>query len=470
MLALRGKRPFSLDSKLPDLDAYLPAGRSVCEVRLLAIKPDARKTAVLPKLFEVGTRHALHVGYDLCIISGTTRQTKLYRHLGFVPFGPLVGTEQAQYQPMYLTLEDFCRTLEKSTALSTGIETTFNFLPGPVPVSPEVSRAFAEPAVSHRGKTFLTRMADLRSRLCKLTGASDVQVMLGSGTVANATVANQLALFGTRGLVLSNGEFGERLADNARSAGLRFDWLQLPWGRMFDMEEVAQRAERLPADGWLWFAHHETSTGILNPLDDLKGLAARLNLRLCVDCISSIGAVPVNLHGVTLATCSSGKGLGSFPGLALVFHNYTPTPAPDRFPGYLDLGHWFAHDSVPHTHSSNLVAALDAAVQQATPEHMRQIAENAQWLRAQLQEIGFQLVAPETAASPGIVTIALPAEMSATALGEALELCGFLLSYRSPYLVERNWIQAALFGNPSREALDQLAHALAVRYRNRMKD
>ena len=46
-------------------------------------------------------------GADLAVISGITRQQKLYEHLGFVPFGPLIGTREAQFQPMMLTLERF---------------------------------------------------------------------------------------------------------------------------------------------------------------------------------------------------------------------------------------------------------------------------------------------------------------------------------------------------------------------------
>ena len=46
-------------------------------------------------------------GYDLAIISGTTRQEKLYKHLGFIPFGPLVGSDEARFQPMYIPVERF---------------------------------------------------------------------------------------------------------------------------------------------------------------------------------------------------------------------------------------------------------------------------------------------------------------------------------------------------------------------------
>ena len=107
MLAVRGNRPFSLDQKLPDLDAYLPAGRSICEIRLLAVEKKFRGARVLQGLLTLLWQHGLERGYDLAIISGTTRQFKLYRHLGFALFGPLVGTGDARFQPMCITLETF---------------------------------------------------------------------------------------------------------------------------------------------------------------------------------------------------------------------------------------------------------------------------------------------------------------------------------------------------------------------------
>jgi hypothetical protein len=107
MIAVRGERPFSLDAKLENLDAYLPPARSICELRLLAVDPACRHGRVFLGLGMLLVEHCKRQGYDLAIISGTTRQQKLYRHLGFIPFGPLVGTPEALFQPMYLTPEGF---------------------------------------------------------------------------------------------------------------------------------------------------------------------------------------------------------------------------------------------------------------------------------------------------------------------------------------------------------------------------
>ncbi|NNJ25365.1 N-acyl amino acid synthase FeeM domain-containing protein [Alienimonas chondri] len=106
MTVLRGRRPFSLDGKLPDLDerlARLPPHRRPCEVRLLAVDPAERSGAAFRGLAETLLSAAVEEGYDLALISGTPRQARLYAHLGFEPFGPRVGTEAAPYQPMFLT-------------------------------------------------------------------------------------------------------------------------------------------------------------------------------------------------------------------------------------------------------------------------------------------------------------------------------------------------------------------------------
>jgi hypothetical protein len=107
MSAVRDKRPFSLDIKLENLDSYLPQYKSICEIRLLAVEPDKRSTRIFGGLILYLAQYCDEHRYDLAIISGTTRQAKLYRHLGFTPFGPLVGRGDILFQPMYLALDSY---------------------------------------------------------------------------------------------------------------------------------------------------------------------------------------------------------------------------------------------------------------------------------------------------------------------------------------------------------------------------
>ena len=103
MVMISGTRPFSLDRKLPALDSYLPPASRPCEVRLLMIEPRHRRGRVFGELLVRAARWGRTQGYDLALISATTHQMKLYRHLGFIPFGPPIGTPRAPFQGMYVT-------------------------------------------------------------------------------------------------------------------------------------------------------------------------------------------------------------------------------------------------------------------------------------------------------------------------------------------------------------------------------
>jgi aspartate aminotransferase-like enzyme len=467
MLAVRGQRPFSLDQKLPDLDAYLPAGRKVCEIRLLAIEKryrGARGGQVLSGILALLWQHGVEKGYDLAIISGTTRQAKLYQHLGFVPFGPRVGSGEAQFQPMYITLETFevtAREFLRSSPARSFHPSAVNFLPGPVAVRREVRRAFEQAPESHRADCFQADFRATKQALCELTGAGRVEILLGSGTLANDVVGAQLTLEDAPGLVLSNGEFGGRLVDQARRFRLAFDALEFPWGAALDLAEVEKRLARNPPPGWLWCAHCETSTGVLNDLAALKALCAERGVKLCVDCISSIGTLPVDLTGVYLATCASGKGLRAYPGLSMVFHHHDARPAPGRLPRYLDLGYYALQNGIPFTFSSNLLHALRAAVRHVDwPRRFAEIAELSAWLRARLVDMGFGLIGQNTRTSPAVITLALPPDLNSVKFGNAMQEAGFLLSFNSEYLRPRNWIQICLMGECAREKVVALLNAL----------
>src|SRR3954464_13162842 len=71
MLAVRANRPFSLDQKLENLDSYLPSGRKVCEIRLLAIEKKFRGAQVLQGILALLWQHGIEKSYDLAVISGT---------------------------------------------------------------------------------------------------------------------------------------------------------------------------------------------------------------------------------------------------------------------------------------------------------------------------------------------------------------------------------------------------------------
>lgn len=106
MVSYNWVRPFSLDNKIADLDAYLPPHNKLAEIRLLSIQRGERKATVAYRLLQYLCKVLIGGETDAAVISATTRQLKLYRSMGFTPFGSLVGTPGALYQPMYITLKN----------------------------------------------------------------------------------------------------------------------------------------------------------------------------------------------------------------------------------------------------------------------------------------------------------------------------------------------------------------------------
>ena len=468
MICVRDRRPFSLDEKLGRLESYLPQaeGSRVCEVRLLAVRPDMRRTRVLTGLLTMMARYCQDGGYDYVVMSGRVSQQQLYRHIGFVPFGPVVGDDDAPYQPMYRPVgnvgAEFAGLFHDNVAAPAGAPVILT--PGPVAMPAEVVEAFQQPPLSHRSPEFGRLMQNVRRRLCDLTGAGYCAVMVGSGTLANDVVAAQLSRLHAPGVIVTAGEFGERLLDHANRMGLRYTAVRHQWGAPLEYDRIERTLMEQPA-GWLWMVHCETSTGALADLTRLKSLCRRWDARLALDCISSLAVTPLDLRDVWLASGASGKALAAYPGLGLVFCNHRPEPDA-HLPRYLDLGlHCAGADSgaVPFTLSSNLLAALEAGVARQTPELLAQIEEDGRWLRQQLRALDLTLVAAEKESIGAVTTIALPdGDIDSAQIGRALEAQGFYTSYASGYLRQRNWLQICLMGEISRPQLDRLMPVLAA--------
>jgi aspartate aminotransferase-like enzyme len=360
---------------------------------------------------------------------------------------------------MYLTVELFRQRAGEISLLPPAIRgEVANLLPGPVAIHREVAAAFHGTPESHRSPAFDEDLRAVKAGLCSLAGMRYVEVLLGSGTLSNDTVGAQISLLGGPGIVISNGEFGERLVDHASRAQLAFEHLRFGWGEPIDIDAVRRTAEETNA-AWIWAVACETSAGILNDVAALSEICGERGAKLCLDCVSAFGAVPLDLSGVWLATAASGKALAAYPGLSMVFHQHQ-IPVSTRLARYLDLG-LYARDGVPFTHSSNLVHALRVAVDRVDwPSRFEHIVTNGAWLRGRLRASGFTLIGDHATPAPHVVTIELPPHLRSDDVARALERTGFLLSYASGYLRERNWIQICLMGEVPRDILPPLIREL----------
>jgi aspartate aminotransferase-like enzyme/N-acetylglutamate synthase-like GNAT family acetyltransferase len=456
MIAVCDKRPFSLDEKIQNLHDYLPKeATKICEIRLLTIDPKYRNGRILVGLLKCLYRYIKH-HYDMAVISGITKEVELYTQMGFVPFASIVGTEKASYQPMYLTAESF-----RQSAGGRLLTKDISFLPGPVEMEEDVQHALQTPLISHRSTTFMHKIDKVKQLLTTMTNTSYVQLMQGSGTLANDAVAMQLSLLPGRGIILSNGEFGNRLQEHATRVGLQFDVIEASFGEAYCHDSIRQTL-REKSYSWLWFVHCETSTGILNDLHTLKILCKEYVVHLCVDCISTLGAIPLDLQNVYLATGVSGKAIGSYTGVSFVFYNHPILPN-THIPRYLDLGIYETYNSVPYTHSSILVEALLTALRKyETAEPFERIQERYTIIRTELEKMDIHILAPWEHASPIIMTLALDDCYSSKEIGDYMALQGYIVHYHNPYLVEKNWIQIATIGELTTRDMKNMLKAFRV--------
>ncbi len=329
-----------------------------------------------------------------------------------------------------------------------------SYMPGPIQLPEAVQRAFMGEPVSHRSPEFIADVQRMKASLCERVNAKHVEILFGSATVTNEALAAQLTLLPGRGLMLSNGEFGVRLVEQASCWQLEMDAFEMEWGKPFDYAAIEERLAQGDIS-WLWFSHCETSTGQLNDLERIKALCQRYDVRCCVDCISSIGATAIDLSGVYLATGTSGKALGSYAGLGMVFYNEPIAPS-DRIPRYVDIGFYASRQGIPFTLSSNLVYALIAALDTLPPDYYQHIADLANTIREALDKLQLDTLIPVSESIPAVTTIALPETINSVTLGDSLYGAGYELSYKSGYLVDRNWIQICLMGEHEADPLNNL--------------
>ena len=225
MVSAHDQPPFSVAERLPDPKVLCQDGARPLEVRLLAIEPRERNNTLFFGLIWTLYAYAQKHGFTHLFISGVERRLKLYERLGFVPLGPAVGCGAAAFVPMVQVVGQLPAKLEHMKKMwEIRLEKIIPksaepvcLLPGPVTVSRAVREAFSEAPIYHRGPEFIDRFVKVRNLLGDMVGGRDVAILNGSGTLANETIAATLAAGSPtvskrgRGVMLINGEFGERI-------------------------------------------------------------------------------------------------------------------------------------------------------------------------------------------------------------------------------------------------------------------
>ena len=118
MACTRDRRPFSLDLKIDNLNNLLPHHKNPVEIRLLAIDKDARSPQIFRGIMNIVAEACMIADYDLAVVSALKQKCKLYEHLGFKPFGPVVGNPPNLFQPMYMDRGSFMALVGRAKLVS----------------------------------------------------------------------------------------------------------------------------------------------------------------------------------------------------------------------------------------------------------------------------------------------------------------------------------------------------------------
>lgn len=283
--------------------------------------------------------------------------------------------------------------------------------PGPLDIHPRVYRALASPVIGHLDPAYLEVLDRIRKSLQyvfrtdhRLTHATP-----GTGTSGmEAAVANVVEP-GDQVLVAVHGYFGDRIRQMVERQEAAATVVETEWGRPTDPERIEAELKK---GGYklLTLVHAETSTGVLQPMEDVSRLAKEHDVMLLLDCVTSLGGVEVDIEGwgIDAAYSCSQKCIGSPPGLAPVTFSDRAVEAMKKRKHpvrswYLDAllldGYWTGH-GYHHTSSSTLnyglLEALLLIEEEGLDERIARHLRNHRALVAGVEAMGLSMhVAPE---------------------------------------------------------------------------
>ncbi|MBV8478982.1 MAG: aminotransferase class V-fold PLP-dependent enzyme, partial [Actinobacteria bacterium] len=301
--------------------------------------------------------------------------------------------------------------------------------PGPALTTDAVKRAAAGADMCHREPEYRQLDRRVRDKLRAVAGIGAdraIALLSGSGTAANETALRASVRPGRRLAVVVNGVYGERLLASASRAGIETVPIAAPWTEPVDPAHVqAALTVELDVDT-LAIVHHETTTGLLNPLAELAAIAADAGVLTVVDAISSFGIEEVDVATLDFMTCSSNKGLHGLPGAAFVVvspaaarraRSVQPTSVALDLCTYLDGE---ANASPPFTPAIPALASLDVALDRVLAEGVdgRRVryAERCEILDEAFERLGLEQLIEPASRSHSIRSLRLPDGVSFAAL------------------------------------------------------
>jgi alanine-glyoxylate transaminase/serine-glyoxylate transaminase/serine-pyruvate transaminase len=291
--------------------------------------------------------------------------------------------------------------------------------PGPSNPYPEVTAALGRPLLGHLDPEFLAILDETCERLRAVFRTSNALTLPISGTGSAGMEAAFVNLVepGDPVVIGVNGLFGERMCDVAARCGADVIRVDAPWGEAIDPDSLtgAHASPKLIA-----VVHAETSTGVRNDLEPLG--TSKGDALLVVDCVTSLGGIPVDVDawGIDVAYSGTLKCLGVPPGLAPITVGDRARARLVRRPRswYLDLGMIADyveaggarryHHTVPVSMILALHAGLGVLLEEGLEASWTRHRECGLRLQAGLEKLGLPLLAQEGHRLPELTTVWVP--------------------------------------------------------------
>jgi alanine-glyoxylate transaminase/serine-glyoxylate transaminase/serine-pyruvate transaminase len=279
--------------------------------------------------------------------------------------------------------------------------------PGPSCVDPRVYRAMAAPIVGHMDPWFTQTMTDVQELLRRVFQTQNRITFpisaSGSGGI-EAAVMNALDA-GDECIVCINGTFSERMAIIAERIPAKVIRVEAPFGRTVDPQDVL-RAGKGRKIKFVGLAHGETSSGVIQRIEDYRKVADELGALLVVDTVATLAGVPLNVAAQGIDICFSGsqKAISAPPGMAPITVNtrveqvMQARKEPVRS-WYFDLtsamNYWGKERLYHHTPPISLIyamrEALRAVLEEGLEARWERHARNQQALIAGIEAMGLEL-------------------------------------------------------------------------------
>jgi len=308
--------------------------------------------------------------------------------------------------------------------------------PGPSLVDPRVLKAMSTPLVGHLDPQFLTIMNNMQIMLRQVMQTENdlTFAVAGTGSASmEAAFANMIEP-GDDVLVCINGYFGHRMVDMAERYGATVHTINRPWGEVFTPDEVKTALEQSGAV-LVGIVHAETSTGAMQPLDEITKLVHDAEAYIIVDTVTSLGGLPVRVDEIGIDVCYSGgqKALSCPPGASPL--TFSPR-AVERIQNrktkvanwYLDatmLGNYWGsdrtyHHTAPISMNYALYESLRVILEEGLENRWARHKANAELLWEGLENLDMALHVEAPYRLPTLTTVRIPAGIDEAAIRKAL--------------------------------------------------